>query len=292
MLDLIFPSIYSVISLTAIGILFGLVLSFAKLKLKIEKDPRFEKILELLPNANCGACGQPGCSGYASRIVDGNIEINLCPVSSDEVIEKIADIMGVTAEAKAPRKARIHCQGGIVITGTRFIYTGPRSCTAAQQVMDGFKICQYGCLGLGDCKRSCPFNAIQFNEIGLPVVNWEKCTGCGNCVEACPRNITGLVEERFGVYVMCKNEEKASVMKKGCPVGCIGCKRCVKTCKEVFADNPDIETAIDVINFVARIDYELCINCLKCAESCPVPVVHPISRAQKKKAPAQVEAEV
>ena len=292
MLDLIFPSVYSIISLTAIGIVFGLVLSFAKLKLRVEKDPRFEKILELLPNANCGACGQPGCAGYASRIVDGDVEINLCPVSSDEVIERIADIMGVAAEAKAPRKARVHCQGGIVITGTRFIYTGPRSCTAAQQVMDGFKICQYGCLGLGDCKRSCPFNAIQFNEIGLPVVNWEKCTGCGNCAEACPRSIIDLVEERFGVYVMCKNEEKASVMKKGCSVGCIGCKRCVKTCKEVFADNPDIESAIDVQNFVARIDYALCINCLKCAETCPVPVIHPVSRAQKKKAPAKVEVEV
>jgi electron transport complex protein RnfB len=282
MFDLIFPSPYSIISITAIGMIFGLMLSLARLKLKVERDPRYEKILDLLPNANCGACGQPGCAGYARLIVEGGASITLCPATTGETIKKIADIMGIEAEAPVSRKARVHCQGGIVITGTRFIYTGPKSCTAAQQVMDGFKICQYGCLGLGDCIRSCPFDAIHFNEIGLPVVDMERCTGCGNCVAACPRGIIELIEERFDVYVMCKNEEKASVMKKGCTVGCIGCKRCVKACKEVFADDPNIETAITVDNFVAVIDYDLCINCYRCVEVCPVPVIHPTSRSQKK----------
>ena len=159
------------------------------------------------------------------------------------------------------------------MTTPRFAYDGPLSCTAAQQIMGGYKVCQYGCLGLGDCERSCLFDAIHLNARGIPEVNWEKCTGCGACVDACPRKIISLENEAIGVHVRCGNLEKAPVMKKGCSVGCIACNRCVKACKEVFADNPEIETAIEVVNFCAVINYETCINCGKCAEVCPNNVI-------------------
>ena len=273
MLESIFPSISSVLCISSIGLLFGLILSAAKLKLKVEIDPRFEDLLASLPGANCGACSQPGCSGYALKIIEQGIPINLCPVGGQETIEKMGAIMGIKAEMQKPGKARIHCQGGKEDAISEFVYDGPQSCLAAQQIMNGFKVCQFGCLGLGDCVRSCSFGAIHLNDSNIPIVDWEKCTGCGNCVDACPRGIIDVIDEDIDVYVLCQNKEKAPLMKKGCTVGCIGCKKCIKACKEVFTSNSDIETAIEVMDFLAVINYEKCINCGKCAEVCPQKVI-------------------
>ncbi len=274
------PSTAAIVGLTALGATCGLLLSFAKQKLSVQRDPRFEAVLDSLPGANCGACGMPGCSGYAAKIVEGQVEINLCTVGGADAVKKISEIMGVEAKEVKSLVARVGCQGAKNVTRTNFIYHGPISCTAAQQVMGGFKTCQYGCLGLGDCTRVCPFDAIHMDEEkGLPVVDFEKCTGCGNCVKECPRNIIQLVEKKFDVYVMCKSQDKAPVMKLACDVGCIACMRCVKACKEVFKDNPAVETAIQVVNFLAVIDYDTCINCGKCAEVCPKNVINPVKSA-------------
>ena len=272
MFEIIFPSISSVIIITSIGLLFGFVLSAAKLKLNVQKDPRFALVLEALPSANCGACGEAGCAGYASQIISGAAP-NLCPVGGSDVTNAICSIMGIEAELQKPKTARVACQGGRDVALTEFIYDGPKSCLAAGQIMGGFKVCQYGCLGLGDCERSCPFDAIHIDDKGIPQVNKEKCTGCGNCVLACPRNIISLIDSDFDVYVLCKNKEKGRVVKQGCSVGCIACKKCVKACKEVFADNSDIEAAIEVINFLTVIDYDKCINCGECALVCPQNVI-------------------
>jgi len=287
MFDYIFPSLPAVLTLTFIAAIFGLILSVAKMKLKVERDPRIDAIVELLPGANCGACGQPGCAGFATRLVQDSLDINLCPVCDAEVKNKIAGIAGISpSDSSVSYVARLHCHGGISETKRKFVYEGPRSCGAADRVMGGFKTCEFGCLGFGDCVSVCPFDAIKMSDSGLPVVDVEKCTGCGKCIEACPRELLSLVPEKFKLWVMCKNSEKAPVMKKGCSVGCIGCKLCEKACKEVQAkihkvDITEAVPAIMVENFLARIDYDKCINCLKCVAVCPVPVIHPIERSKK-----------
>lgn len=283
MFEQIIPSLSAVLSIAGIGAVFGLILSVAKITLRVEKDPRIEKIAEILPGANCGACGLPGCNGYAAGIVNNGLEIDLCPVGGVELIREIAEIMGMNVSVTGvPLKAKVHCHGGNIETMKRFIYEGPRDCRAAHELMRGFKVCEFGCLGLGDCESICPFDAIEMSENGLPVINDLKCTGCGKCIKACPRNIISLVPENFDTYVLCKNTQKAGQMKKGCTVGCIGCKLCEKACKEVHADNPDVETAIRIVDFCAVIDYDVCINCHKCVEVCPVPVINPKNLAKPK----------
>ncbi len=272
-LELFFPSVSSIISVTVLGAALGIILSIAKIKLNVEKDKRYGYIVDALPGANCGACGFPGCGGYAMKIIEGSVPINLCMVGGKEAVEKISRIMEIQAEVRKPVKARVHCHGGSDVAAVKYLYNGPRTCVAANQVMGGFKVCQYGCLGLGDCENSCPFDAIHLDERGVPVVDWERCTGCGACVTACPRGIITLEDAEIEVHVACRNLEKAPVMKKGCSVGCIACNRCVKACKEVFADKPEIGTAIEVVNFCAVIDYTKCINCGKCAEVCPNKVI-------------------
>ena len=61
------------------GLLFGALLSVASFVFKVEKDERAERILGVLPGANCGACGYAGCSAYAEAVV-GGAPVNCCSV--------------------------------------------------------------------------------------------------------------------------------------------------------------------------------------------------------------------
>jgi len=281
-MDIIFPSIAAVVSLSLVGIIFGIILSAAKIKLHVEKDERIALVEDALPGANCGACGLPGCAAYATKIVEYDLDITLCPVGGSETVDNVAKIMGIEADGSGvPMIARLHCQGGLAETINKFEYNGPKSCTASNKLMDGHKVCSYGCLGFGDCERVCPFDAIHVMDNGLPVVDWDACTGCNKCVEVCPREILTLAPVTHEVNVMCMNKEKAPTMKKGCTVGCIGCKLCEKACKKVHEENPAVESSIVVESFCATIDYDTCTNCMDCVVVCPVPVINPIEKSKK-----------
>mgnify|MGYP001224374371 FL=1 len=288
MIDTIIPSVYSIATVAALAAVFGLFLSIAMRKLKVTRDPLVEKVTEALPGANCAACGMPGCSAYATAIVEKKFAIDLCPVGGAEAAGKIAGIMGLDySGSTAAVTARVRCRGGRSETAVRFEYGGPRNCAAADGLMGGFKVCEYGCLGFGDCVRSCPFDAMYMDDNGLPVVRFDRCTGCGLCVKACPRNIIHLVPKGNDIHMMCVNEEKAPIMKKGCGVGCIACKLCEKACREALSeqkpgvDPATIELAIRVDSFLARINYDLCIQCYRCVYVCPVPVIHPLEKSKK-----------
>lgn len=70
----------AVLVLGILGLIFGAVLAYASKKFVVEVDERVEKILQLLPGANCGGCSFPGCGGLANAIVEGKAPINGCPV--------------------------------------------------------------------------------------------------------------------------------------------------------------------------------------------------------------------
>lgn len=55
----------AVISLGAIGLIAAVILYAASKKFAVYEDPRIAKVSEVLPQANCGGCGYPGCSGFA-----------------------------------------------------------------------------------------------------------------------------------------------------------------------------------------------------------------------------------
>ena len=42
------------------------------------------------------------------------------------------------------------------------------------------------CVGCGACASACPFDAIEWSAVGLPVVNEASCKGCGVCAVECP----------------------------------------------------------------------------------------------------------
>lgn len=252
----------TLITVVLLGVFFGVVLVVAAKKFKVVDDPRVEEIENILPGSNCGACGFAGCKKFAQTVALGQADLEGCPVGGGETAEKIAAIMGVdSVSEKAGRQvACIRCQGDRKRAQNLSEYQGIPSCAGAELVEGGFKACAYGCLGLGDCVRACPFNAIEINSEGLPVVDRRLCTGCKKCVEVCPRGVISMTQDSSKINVLCISQEKGKEVRKICEAGCIGCKRCVKVCAP---------GALKVENNLAIIDYEKCTSCGLCVEECP-----------------------
>jgi len=250
--------LYSVVSLTVLGAVFGLGLAIAARKLAVEKDERIGLIEEVLPGANCGGCGYPGCAGFAAALVAGKADPTDCAPGGPEIAGRVADILGLEAARKTPTVAFVGCRGGERVAPA-IDYKGIRTCTAAALMSENLRVCPYGCIGLGTCVEACPFDALHMVE-GYAEVDDAACTGCGKCIEACPKNLIYMVPKPKKVRVACSSHDKGKAVKTVCPVGCIGCGICAKNCPA---------KCIEIADNLAVIDHEKCINCGICAAKCP-----------------------
>jgi Na+-translocating ferredoxin:NAD+ oxidoreductase RNF subunit RnfB len=255
--------IIPIITLGALGLIFGVGLAIASKRFSIAVDPRLERIHGLLPGANCGVCGGAGCFGFAENILSGKMNVSACRVAQENIKEKIAEILGQELEKKIKLVATLHCYGGLKVKD-KFVYKGIEDCVAANLVLGGQKSCVYGCLGFGDCVKVCPFGAIKMSDDGLPVVDESKCKACNKCVLICPKKLFSLRPATHKVYVACSSYDLGKDTKVVCPVGCIACRKCEQVCP---AD------AIHVIDNLAVIDYNKCTSCGKCVEACPMKTI-------------------
>ncbi|WP_265821102.1 RnfABCDGE type electron transport complex subunit B [Geovibrio ferrireducens] len=254
----------AILTMLSTGFVAGFGLMIASKKFHVEKDPRIEQVVNLLPAANCGGCGFPGCGALAESIVKGKSAPNSCPVLGAESAAEIAALLGIELGSSVRKVARVRCKGGRAEAPEKYDYYGPRDCHSVNLLSGGNKLCSYGCLGEGSCVKACGFDAMYMDENRLPVIVEEKCTSCGMCVKACPRSIITIIEQDKPFVVTCMSKDKGGDVKKACSVGCIGCKLCVKNCPV---------TAIQVENFLAVIDPDICINCGKCEEVCPTKAI-------------------
>lgn len=281
--------IYAVASLGVIGSAAAIILYFVAQQFKVIEDPRIDEVEEVLPSANCGGCGFAGCRAYAEATVDqaekqGNLDGLNCPVGGNEVMADVAKILGLEVEEQDPLIAVLRCNGSFKNSPKKVSYEGATSCAFVHNLFAGNGGCPYGCLGEGDCVKSCTFDAIHINpETGLPEVN-DKCVACGACVEACPRDILELRpkgKKDRRIFVSCINQEKGGPAKKNCSVACIGCGKCFKVCKF---------DAITIENNLAYIDPLKCKLCRKCEPECPTGAIHELNfppRKVKPEAPAE-----
>lgn len=212
--------------MTGIGLVFAIILTIAYRFLRVEEDPRIEQTEGLLPGSNCGACGQAGCHAFAEQLVLGAAQPSQCTVSSAAAVEAVAELLNVDPGQHERLVARLHCAGGKAQAYQIAEYWGFESCRAASIVSGGGKGCSWGCLGLGDCRTACTFEAIQMNRNGLPVVAIDKCTACGDCVEACPRNLFELVPLKHKLFVQCSAPLSGNAALALCTAACDACGRC------------------------------------------------------------------
>lgn len=257
--------LYTVLTLSIIGVLSAIILYFVAQKFKVYEDPRIGQVETALPGANCGGCGFAGCRAFAEACVNkGELTELFCPVGGNDTMSGVAGILGIVAEKKEARVAVVRCNGTCEYRPKINIFDGPVSCAIASTLYSGDTGCQYGCLGCGDCVVSCDFDAIHMNLLtGLPEVDDEKCVACGACVKACPKTLIELRkkgQKDRKIYVACRNQDKGGVARKSCAVACIGCSKCEKECKY---------DAITIANNLAFIDADKCKLCRKCVSVCP-----------------------
>lgn len=251
-----------------IGLILAVSIFVVGKKFAVVEDPRIGQVAEVLPGANCGGCGFPGCGGMAAACVKaadaGSLDGLNCPVGGADCMKQIAGILGMEVTASAPKLAVVRCNGTCENRPKTLVYDGVKSCRVANTTCMGDTACAYGCLGCGDCVAACQFGAISMNPAtGLPEVNADKCTACGACAKACPRNIieirTVSGENKDAFVVECMNKDKGAACMKVCAVSCIACKKCENVCGS---------DAVHVEGNVAYINPEACTLCGQCFDAC------------------------
>ena len=258
----------AVIALGLLGLILAAVLYLIAKKFAVEEDPRIAQVAEVLPQANCGGCGYPGCQGFAEACVkasaEGSLDGRACPVGGKAVMDKVSEILGLASTDAEQKVAVVRCQGSCAHRPRTAEYVGVKNCHVANATSGGEAGCFFGCLGLGECVAACSFGALHMNpETGLPEVDESKCTACGQCVKACPRKIIELRpmgKKGRRMSVLCVNKEKGAVARKACDIACIGCGKCQKVCEF---------EAITLENNLAYIDPAKCRLCRKCEDACP-----------------------
>lgn len=266
----------AVIVLGCIALVAAVILYVCSKKFAVKEDPRIAQVSAVLPGANCGGCGFPGCSGMADALVKGadagSLEGLNCPVGGADVMGKVADLLGMAIANSDPMVAVVRCNGTCELRPRIASYDGLKTCTAMNACGAGETGCGFGCLGCGDCVGACQFDAIHINpETGLPEVDEEKCTACGACTKACPRNIIELRKKGpkgRRIFVSCVNKDKGAVAMKACKSACIGCGKCQKECKF---------EAITIENNLSYIDFTKCRMCKKCVDACPTKAIHAVN---------------
>ena len=184
----------SIVVLGALGLVSAVILFFVARKFRVYEDPKIDEIEAVLPKANCGGCGYPGCRAFAEASTksagkEKNLDGFFCPVGGNETMQTVAGILGLEIEEKDPTIAVVRCNGSFAHSPNKVKFEGVTSCSFANALYAGEGGCQYGCLGFGECVEACEFDAINMDaKTGLPVVN-NKCTACGACVRACQRDM-------------------------------------------------------------------------------------------------------
>lgn len=270
-MELMHAAIWGAVVFSLLGIFFGFALAATARRFQVPVNPVVEGVRGLLPSANCGACGFAGCDAYAEAVADEAATApTLCVPGGAATAAEVARLTGKAAGVVEARLAVLRCHGTTAYVRDQAAYLGIRSCAAATLTFGGPRACKNGCVGLGDCVRSCPFDAMRIGAWGIVEIDAANCTGCGLCVPACPKKILELYPRAHRVELACVAREKVSAVRAKCMVGCTTCQKCVGACPA---------QAIAWDGATIRVDHVACTAygpaCGEaCVEICPTYVLH------------------
>ena len=208
-----------VLIVAGIGLLCGLGLAIASIVMAVPKDEKAEAIEEILPGANCGACGYSGCAGYAKALSSGEAPVGLCSPGGAAEAAATAELYGGISScsfgcmglgdcaAVCEYDAIKVCNGVASIDPTRckgcskcvqacpkhlisFVPLKPQAVVRCSNCDKGGvtrKLCKVGCIGCMKCVKACESGAVTVNQFKASV-DPAKCTACGKCVEVCPQD--------------------------------------------------------------------------------------------------------
>ncbi len=259
--------IWGIAFIVPLAFLFGIGLAVLAKVFEVKEDPRIGLIQNALPGVNCGACGFPGCSGYADAILKRGVDINLCTPGGEKSAKKIGDILGIKPLTKIKMVAKVMCLGDDRIAMKDYIFDGEDDCSVVYNLFNGEKKCKYGCVGNGNCARVCPTGAVKRDELNRVWIDSNLCIGCERCLTVCPPKVIKMVPENGGHFVACSSYYNGKIVKQICKKGCIGCKICERV------SDPG---RIVVNNNLAVVNYSLKASLQQAAMKCPADVILPI----------------
>lgn len=267
----------AMIVLGIVGLVAAVALYFVAKRFAVKEDPRIGQVEEILPGANCGACGFKGCHDFATECCKASsLDGLMCPGAGAEGMARIAALLNLTVEAQTPKKAILRCQGTKCNRLTARNLSTISSCRSAKMLAVPANYCTWGCLGCGDCISACHYDAMTWDyENSMPIINLDKCVGCGACATTCPQGIISIREIRSQqpiVGVLCSNRDKGGEARKACKTACIGCSKCQRTCPN---------GAITITDFLASIDPAKCLGCGECIAVCPTGAIQQIGAIQQ-----------
>jgi len=159
----------SILALSALALVFGLILGFAAICFKVEGDPLVEQIDAQLPQTQCGQCGFPGCRPYAEAIASGDAEINQCPPGGEATIHALADLLDREPLPLNPENGEVK----------------PKTVAF---------IDEQTCIGCTLCIQACPVDAILGAAKQMHTIIESECTGCDLCLPPCPVDCIEMIE--------------------------------------------------------------------------------------------------
>lgn len=86
--------IVAIIVLGCLGLLLGLIIGLCNKFLQIDGNSYIDEIYELLPQINCGMCGNPSCMVMAEAILEKGTPVSNCrpcKIEKREAIERIVE---------------------------------------------------------------------------------------------------------------------------------------------------------------------------------------------------------
>jgi electron transport complex protein RnfB len=159
----------SILALSALALVFGLILGFAAIRFKVEGDPLVEQIDAQLPQTQCGQCGFPGCRPYAEAIANEEAEINQCPPGGEATIHALADLLDREPLPLNPENG-------------------------AEKPKTVAFIDEQTCIGCTLCIQACPVDAILGAAKQMHTIIESECTGCDLCLPPCPVDCIEMIE--------------------------------------------------------------------------------------------------
>ena len=76
-----------------LSVSLSLLLYVASKVFHVEEDPRLQDIIDMLPNQNCGLCGNPGCKGMAEAILREDSKLSQCKPGDQDMREEIKEYL-------------------------------------------------------------------------------------------------------------------------------------------------------------------------------------------------------
>ena len=77
----------------SLALILGFLLGFFQKIFYVPVDEKALAIKNVLPGVNCGACGYPGCEGFANDVSTGDAPVAGCKVGGPKVLAAINQVL-------------------------------------------------------------------------------------------------------------------------------------------------------------------------------------------------------